>query len=138
MKAQKYSRESLAELGLSQRKLADFNVGDTIAVSQRIKEGEKERIQIFQGDVIAMHNRGASTTFTVRKMSENSIAVERIFPLHSPIIADIKLVRRGDVRRAKLFYVRDRLGRSARINEKILTKEQKEAAAAAQAETANE
>ncbi len=90
-----------------------------------INEGEKKRVQDFQGDVIAIHNNGAASTFTIRKIGANSVAVERILPYHSPIISGIKVLKKGDVRRAKLYYVRDRVGRAARIKEKILTKEQK-------------
>lgn len=131
MKSQKISRETLRDFGA--RKLAHpiFEIGDTIAVSQRIKEGDKERLQVFQGDVIARHNKGVSSTFTVRKIGANSVAVERVYPLYSDIIESIKVVRKGKVRRAKLYYVRDRVGRAARVDEKILTKEQKLAAAEA-------
>ena len=94
------------------------------------KGEEKERIQIFQGDVIAMRKQGASTTFTVRKIGAHSVAVERKFPLYSPIIKTIKVIKVGDVRRAKLYYVRDRIGKSARLKEKVLTREQKEQQAA--------
>ncbi|NRB21217.1 50S ribosomal protein L19, partial [Candidatus Dependentiae bacterium] len=90
------------------------------------KEGNKERLQVFEGDVIAMHNKGASTTFTVRKIAANAISVERIFPLYSPKIASIKFIRSGKVRRAKLFYMRGRKGKAARVRELVLTKEQKQ------------
>ena len=126
MKAKGYTKETINQIGLVERNFPDFGVGDTITVSIFIKEGEKKRVQDFQGDIIAIHNNGNSSTFTIRKIGANSVAVERIFPYHSPIISDIKIVKRGDVRRAKLYYVRDRIGKSARIKEKILTKEQKE------------
>lgn len=125
MQAQTLTKETIAQLGVSERSFPKFRVGDTIAVSQIIKEGSKERIQVFQGDVIAMHRGGASTTFTVRSIRANNIAVERIYPYYSPIIDSIKVIKRGDVRRAKLFYLRDRIGKAARIKEKVLTKEQK-------------
>lgn len=96
-----------------------------MAVSQRIKEGDKERIQVFEGDVIAIRKNGVSSTFTVRKISANAVAVERIFPMYSPLIENVKFIRRGDVRRAKLYYIRERVGKSARVREKVLTKEQK-------------
>ncbi len=139
MKAKNYTKETINQLGLNTRKLPNFGIGDTITVSIFIKEGEKKRVQDFQGDIIAIHNNGASSTFTIRKIGANSVAVERIFPLHSPIISDIKVVKKGDVRRAKLYYVRDRVGKAARIKEKILTKEQKQKLALSQAkeESAN-
>ena len=97
--------------------LPDFNPGDTLAVHVKIKEGEKERIQIFQGVVIQIKGTGINKTFTVRKMS-NGVGVERIFPLHSPVIDKLEPVRLGKVRRAKLYYLRDLSGKAARIKEK--------------------
>jgi large subunit ribosomal protein L19 len=97
--------------------LPEFRVGDTIKVHYKIKEGSKERIQIFQGIVIQKRGMQISTTFTVRKIS-NGIAVERIFPLHSPHIDKIEVVRYGRVRRAKLFYLRKAKGKAARVKEK--------------------
>lgn len=126
MKAQKFTKETISQLGVTERNFPDFNVGDTIAVSQRITEGNKERVQIFEGDVIAMNQNGAASTFTVRKIGANAIAVEKIFPFYSPLIASIKFVRRGKARRAKLYYMRDRIGKAARVREKVQTKEQKE------------
>lgn len=99
-------------------KFPDFNSGDTINVHIRIKEGDKERIQQFQGTVMQRKNRNAQgETFTVRKIA-SGIAVERIFPLHSPFVEKVELVREGSVRRARLYYLRGRKGRSARIKEK--------------------
>jgi large subunit ribosomal protein L19 len=97
--------------------VASFNVGDTVSVDVKIVEGEKSRIQKFEGVVIARKNGGISETFTVRKIS-GGIGVERIFPLHSPNVDGITVVRRGKVRRAKLYYLRERSGKSARIKEK--------------------
>ena len=94
-----------------------FRVGDSVKVHVRVREGEKERIQIFHGMVIAMKGGGTGSTFTVRKISDG-IGVERIFPLHSPILGKIEVVRRGRVRRAKLYYLRERRGKAARIEEK--------------------
>src|SRR5476649_749773 len=94
-----------------------FRAGDTLRVNVRVREGDKERIQAFEGVCIAKRGAGVSTTFTVRKIS-NGIGVERIFPVHSPMIAEIIVVRRGRVRRAKLFYLRSVTGKSARIKEK--------------------
>lgn|SRR3990167_2033005 len=126
MKATKFTKETINEIGLTEKNYPEFNVGDTIAVSQRVTEGNKERLQIFEGDVIAMSNNKASTTFTVRKISANSVPVERIYPFYSPIIEKIEVVRKGKVRRAKLFYVRDRVGKAVKLKEKLLTKDQKE------------
>jgi large subunit ribosomal protein L19 len=97
--------------------LPEFRVGDTVKVHYRIKEGSKERIQIFQGIVIQRRGAGISKTFTVRKVS-NGVGVERIFPVNSPLIAKLEVVRFGHVRRAKLYYLRTAKGKSARIKER--------------------
>ena len=97
--------------------LPDFRAGDTVKVHVRVREGAKERIQVFQGVVIARRGSGTRETFTVRKVS-GGIGVERIFPLHSPVISQIEVVRRGKVRRAKLYYLRKLRGRAARIEER--------------------
>ena len=94
-----------------------FKGGDTLRVHVKITEGDKQRIQVFQGVCIKRHNNGVGSSFTVRKVS-NGMGVERVFPLHSPMIEKIELVRRGRVRRAKLYYLRDRRGKAARIAEK--------------------
>jgi large subunit ribosomal protein L19 len=94
-----------------------FRPGDTVRVNVRVKEGEKERVQAFEGVCIAKKGGGVSETFTVRKVS-NGVGVERIFPLHSPMIAEINVVRRGVVRRAKLYYLRDVTGKASRIKER--------------------
>ncbi|HXW86349.1 MAG TPA: 50S ribosomal protein L19 [Candidatus Bathyarchaeia archaeon] len=122
MKSKEITRETVLNLGTAERKFPAFCAGDTIIVSQRIIEGDKERIQEFEGDVIAFRNNGISSMFTVRKIGAHGIAVERIFPYYSPLIKTIKVVRKGDVRRAKLYYVRGRVGKSARLDEKIVTK----------------
>jgi large subunit ribosomal protein L19 len=96
----------------------DFAPGDTIVVQVRVKEGERERLQAYEGVVIAKRNRGLNSAFTVRKISHGE-GVERVFQTHSPAVADIKVKRRGDVRRAKLYYLRERSGKSARIKEKL-------------------
>lgn len=96
--------------------IPDFRAGDTVKVHVRVVEGGRERIQVFEGVVIARNGGGLRATFTVRKMSFG-VGVERVFPLHAPIIQKIEVVRRGDVRRAKLYYLRDRVGKSARIKE---------------------
>ena len=97
--------------------LPPFRAGDTVRVNVRVKEGEKERVQAFEGVCIARRGSGVSATFTVRKIS-NGVGVERIFPLHSPMLADINVVRRGRVRRAKLYYLRHLTGKATRIKEK--------------------
>ncbi len=97
--------------------VAPFRPGDTVRVNVRVKEGDKERVQAFEGVCIARRGGGVSETFTVRKIS-NGAGVERIFPLHSPMIADLVVVRRGVVRRAKLYYLRDVTGKAARIKER--------------------
>ncbi len=95
-----------------------FAPGDTVVVQVRVKEGERERLQAYEGVVIAKRNRGINSSFTVRKVSHGE-GVERVFQTHSPAVADIKVKRRGDVRRAKLYYLRERSGKSARIKEKV-------------------
>ena len=100
------------------REVPPFAPGDTVVVQVRVKEGERERLQAYEGVVIAKRNRGLNSSFTVRKMSHGE-GVERVFQTHSPAIADIKVKRRGDVRRAKLYYLRGRTGKAARIREKI-------------------
>jgi large subunit ribosomal protein L19 len=95
-----------------------FSPGDTIVVSVKVKEGDRERLQAFEGVCIAIRNRGLNSAFTVRKISHGT-GVERVFQTHSPLIDSITVKRRGDVRRAKLYYLRDREGKSARIKEKL-------------------
>lgn len=99
----------------------EFKPGDNIAVSYKIIEGAKERIQTFKGNVIQINGSGSTKTFTVRKMS-SGVGVERIFPVASPIITDIKILKKGKVRRAKLFYLRDLVGKKAKIKEKKFIK----------------
>jgi large subunit ribosomal protein L19 len=97
--------------------LPDFEVGDNVKVHYRITEGNRERIQVFQGDVIRRHGESVRETFTVRKVSF-SVGVERTFPVHSPKIEKIEVVRKGKVRRAKLYYLRDKVGKAAKIKER--------------------
>ena len=99
------------------RNVPPFRAGDTLRVNVRVREGEKERIQAFEGVCIARRGSGVSETFTVRKIS-NGVGVERIFPVHSPMLAEINVVRRGRVRRAKLYYLRNLTGKATRIREK--------------------
>jgi len=100
------------------KEIPDFNPGDTVAVSVKVKEGERERIQIFEGVVIAIRNRGLNSAFTVRKISYGE-GVERVFQTYSHAIAGIEVKRKGDVRRAKLYYLRGLTGKAARIKEKV-------------------
>jgi large subunit ribosomal protein L19 len=99
------------------KELPPFRAGDTLKVNVRVREGDKERVQAFEGVCIARGGRGVSATFTVRKIS-NGVGVERIFPTHSPMLAEVSVVRRGRVRRAKLFYLRELTGKASRIREK--------------------
>ncbi len=100
------------------REIPDFGPGDTVVVRVKVKEGGRERLQAFEGIVIAKRNRGLNSAFTVRKISHGE-GVERVFQTHSPTIADITVKRRGDVRRAKLYYLRGLEGKAARIKEKL-------------------
>src|SRR5580693_9291345 len=100
------------------REVPDFKPGDTVIVQVKVVEGDRERVQAFEGVVIAISNRGFNSSFTVRKISHGE-GVERTFQTHSPSIAEIAVKRRGNVRRAKLYYLRDRAGKSARIEEKV-------------------
>jgi large subunit ribosomal protein L19 len=100
------------------KQIPEFAPGDTVVVQVKVKEGERERIQAFEGIVIAKRNRGLNSAFTVRKISHGT-GVERVFQTHSPLISEIQVKRRGDVRRAKLYYLRDLTGKAARIKEKL-------------------
>ncbi len=100
------------------RKIPDFSAGDTIVVQVKVKEGNRERLQAFEGIVIAKRNRGLNSSFTVRKISHGE-GVERVFQTYSPTVSEIQVKRRGDVRQAKLYYLRGRTGKAARIKEKI-------------------
>ena len=98
--------------------LPEFNVGDTVKVDVQITEGERTRIQVFEGTVIAKKGNGISETFTVRKVSYG-FGVERIFPMHSPSVKDVKVIRKGRVCRSKLYYLRERVGKAAKVKQKI-------------------
>ena len=102
----------------SGKNIPDFSAGDMVVVQVRVKEGERERLQAFEGIMIAKRNRGLNSAFTVRKVSHGE-GVERVFQTFSPNVAEVKVLRRGDVRRAKLYYLRERSGKSARIKEKL-------------------
>jgi len=121
---QKLEQEEIARLG---RKIPDFSPGDTVVVSVKVVEGERRRVQAFEGVVVSRKNRGINSSFIVRKISSGE-GVERTFQTYSPLIAGIEIKRRGDVRRAKLYYLRERSGKSARIKEKLGTRAQAEAA----------
>ena len=95
-----------------------FSIGDTVRVSVNIREGQRERIQNFEGTVIAKRGSGVSETFTVRRLYYG-VGIERVFPLHSPNVVDVKVIRYGKVRRAKLYYLRDRVGKAAKVKESI-------------------
>ncbi len=113
---QQLEKEQLEKLSAG-REIPDFGPGDTVIVNVKVKEGDRTRVQAYEGVVIARSNRGMGSNFTVRKMSFGE-GVERVFPLYSPMIDAIKVVRRGKVRRAKLYYLRNLRGKSARIVEK--------------------
>ena len=117
----KLEQEEIARIG---RKLPPFSPGDTVVVNVNVVEGERKRVQAYEGVVIAKKNRGINSSFTVRKISSGE-GVERTFQTHSPIIASLEVKRKGDVRRAKLYYLRDRSGKSARIREKLAHREDK-------------
>lgn len=112
---QRLEQEEIARLG---RKIPDFAPGDTVIVNVNVIEGERKRVQAYEGVVIAKRNRGLNSSFIVRKISSGE-GVERTFQSYAPTIASIEVKRRGDVRRAKLYYLRDRYGKSARIKEKL-------------------
>ena len=128
-------QEQIAKL-VAERGVPDFGPGDTLRVSVKVTEGNRERLQAFEGVCIARRNAGVSSSFTVRKISFGE-GVERVFPLYSPRIANIEVVRRGDVRRAKLYYLRGRTGKRARIAEKTTGPAVAAAAAAKAAEVAS-
>jgi len=122
---QQLEQEEIARLG---KTIPDFAPGDTVVVQVKVKEGNRERLQAYEGVVIAKRNRGLNSGFTVRKISSGE-GVERTFQTYSPLVASIEVKRRGDVRRAKLYYLRERSGKSARIKEKLTRKEKPVAAA---------
>lgn len=104
--------------GMLKENVPQFSIGDTVRVHVKIREGERERIQVFEGTVIARKNSGIAETFTVRRVSYG-VGVERVFPVHSPNVVDVEVIRRGRVRRAKLYYLRDRVGKAAKVKEQI-------------------
>lgn len=98
--------------------MPELNIGDTVKVHVKIKEGDKERIQVFEGTIIAKKHGGVSETFTVRRMS-HGVGVERVFPVHSPNVAKVEIVRYGRVRRGKLYYLRNRVGKASKVKERL-------------------
>ncbi len=123
MKSKKLNKETIQSIATRDLSYPDFKIGDVVEIAQWVQEGDAgKRIQTFQGNVIAISNNAASSTFTVRKFAADGVAVERIFPLYSPIIDSIKLVAKARVRRAKLYYIRHKVGESAVIKEKVVRK----------------
>ncbi|MCR5015925.1 MAG: 50S ribosomal protein L19 [Ruminococcus sp.] len=108
----------ISESSMKKENVPAFNIGDTIKVHVMIKEGDKSRIQVFEGTVIAKKHGGISETFTVRRVA-HGCGIERVFPLHSPVVNKVEIVRSGKVRRAKLYYLRDRVGKAAKVKEQI-------------------
>ena len=123
---QQLEQEEIARLG---KTIPEFAPGDTVVVQVKVKEGNRERLQAYEGVVIAKRNRGLNSSFIVRKISSGE-GVERTFQTYSPLVASIEVKRRGDVRRAKLYYLRQRSGKSARIKEKLVSKAKPAAVAA--------
>jgi len=117
----------LFESKLEDRKLPAFKAGDTVRVHVRIKEGEKERIQVFEGMTIKVRRGGPNASFTVRKISEG-VGVERVFPMYSPVVSKVEVKSRGIVRRSRLYYLRELTGQKARIKTKAVTKRKKKTA----------
>ena len=112
-----YALKVISESSMK-KEVPAFNVGDTIKVHVKIQEGDKSRIQIFEGTVIAKKHGGVNETFTVRRVA-HGCGIERVFPLHSPVVEKVEVIRRGKVRRAKLYYLRDRVGKAAKVKEQI-------------------
>ncbi|MFI4955482.1 MAG: 50S ribosomal protein L19 [Gammaproteobacteria bacterium] len=127
---EQYEQEQL------RKDIPDFSTGDTLVVQVKVKEGNRERLQAFEGIVIAIRNRGINSAFTVRKISHGE-GVERVFQTHSPAIASVSVKRRGDVRKAKLYHLRNLSGKAARIREKLTTKSSVEAKTETPVETPN-
>lgn len=131
MKAKGITKETILDIGCVDRGFPKFTPGDAIRVAQRIVEGDKERTQYFEGDVIAINKNGIASTFTIRRIGANGVAVERIFPFHSPLIESIEFIREGDTRRAKLYFMRERIGKGARVKELVSSRVENGAANAA-------
>ena len=110
--------QSFIEKNMPEKEAPSITVGDTVRVHLKVKEGNRERIQVFEGTVIAKKHGGINETFTVRRISYG-VGVEKVFPLYSPVIEKVETIRRGKVRRAKLYYLRDRVGKAAKVKEKL-------------------
>ena len=110
--------QSFIEKNMPEKEAPSITVGDTVRVHLKVKEGNRERIQVFEGTVIAKKHGGINETITVRRISYG-VGVEKVFPLHSPVIEKVETIRRGKVRRAKLYYLRDRVGKAAKVKEKL-------------------
>ena len=117
--------QAIESAQMAGKKAPDFRPGDSVCVKVKVKEGTRERLQSYEGDVIAIRNRGLHSAFTVRKISHGE-GVERVFQTYSPLIHDVQILRRGNVRRAKLYYLRDLAGKKARIQEKVAASEKPE------------
>lgn len=129
MRAKKFTKETILQIDVKDRGFDPFKVGDSVAVHQSIvDEGGKERVQVFEGAVIAMHNKGIASTFTVRKIGAHGIAVERIYPYFAPFIKNVKRIKQGKVRRAKLYYVRNLIGKAAKLKELVVSRVMEEVA----------
>lgn len=131
MKSNKFNKETIQSLAVRDLKFADFSIGDKVEVSQWVQEGDNKRVQVFVGNVIARSNNAGSSTFTVRKIGADDVAVERIYPLYSPIIDGVKVLAKAKVRRAKLYYIRHKVGEASRIKERVVKKAVKVAKVAA-------
>ncbi|MBP9765029.1 50S ribosomal protein L19 [Candidatus Babeliales bacterium] len=125
MKSKKLNKETIQSLAVRDIAYPAFGIGDKIEVAQWVQEGDNKRVQTFQGNVIAKNNNAGSSTFTVRKIAADGVAVERIYPLYSPIIDSIKIVAKAEVRRAKLYYIRHKVGEDAVIKERVVRKSAK-------------
>lgn len=125
MKSNKINKETIKSLAVKELNFPKFGIGDKVEVALWVQEGANKRIQVFHGNVIARSNNAGSSTFTVRKIGAADVAVERIFPLYSPVIDSIKVVAKAKVRRAKLYYLRHKVGEAAKIAEKVIRKSDK-------------
>lgn len=125
MKAQKYTRETIKNIGVTDRNFPQVHIGDTVCISLRVIEAGKERMQDFEGVLIGMKGGGITQTMRIRKIGAGGVAVERIFPYHSPNISSMKVIKSAEVRRAKLYYLREKQGRDAQLTTKKTAKKNK-------------
>jgi large subunit ribosomal protein L19 len=125
MKSKKINKETIQSFAVRETSYPEFGIGDVIEISQWVQEGDSKRLQVFRGNVIARSNNAASSTFTVRKIGADNVAVERIYPFYSPIIDSITLIAKAKVRRAKLYYIRHKVGEDAVIKEKVVRRASK-------------